>query len=67
VGPIVKAVWRDIDGVVQAIGSWETVLKSILGFVVLKWSVDSHLVKYDKGDWQFHGSAQKRPGFTGQN
>lgn len=40
VSPVVKAVWSDIDGVVEAIGGWETVLKGILAFVVLKWSVD---------------------------
>ncbi|MFT8210858.1 MAG: phage tail tape measure protein [Symbiopectobacterium sp.] len=40
ISPIVKSVWRDIDGVIQAIGGWETVLAGILVFVATKWSVD---------------------------
>ncbi|WP_439647132.1 hypothetical protein [Arsenophonus endosymbiont of Aleurodicus floccissimus] len=40
IGPIVKAVWRDIDGVIQAIGGLETVLAGILIFVTTKWAVD---------------------------
>lgn len=40
IGPIIKAVWQDIDGVIQAIGGWETVLAGILVFVTTKWAVD---------------------------
>ncbi|BAN97990.1 hypothetical protein E05_32240 [Plautia stali symbiont] len=40
IGPIIKAVWKDIDGVIQAIGGWETVLAGILVFVTTKWAVD---------------------------
>ncbi|EFE98316.1 phage tail tape measure protein [Serratia odorifera] len=37
VGPIVKSVWHDIDGVAQALGGWETVLKGIAGFTAGAW------------------------------
>ncbi|HGJ5882469.1 phage tail tape measure protein [Arsenophonus sp.] len=40
IGPIIKAVWQNIDGVIQAIGGWETVLAGILVFVTTKWAVD---------------------------
>ncbi|WP_050747897.1 phage tail tape measure protein [Sodalis glossinidius] len=40
IGPIVKSVWHNIDGVIQAIGGWETVLAGILVFVTTKWAVD---------------------------
>ncbi|WP_334472985.1 phage tail tape measure protein [Arsenophonus sp. PmNCSU2021_1] len=40
IGPIIKSVWQDIDGVIQAIGGWETVLAGILVFVTTKWAVN---------------------------
>ncbi|WP_290606656.1 phage tail tape measure protein [Arsenophonus sp. ENCA] len=40
IGPIIEAVWQNIDGVIQAIGGWETVLAGILVFVTTKWAVD---------------------------
>ncbi|WP_334469427.1 phage tail tape measure protein [Arsenophonus sp. PmNCSU2021_1] len=40
IGPIIKAVCRSIDGVAQALGGWENILKGILVFVATKWSVD---------------------------
>ncbi|QLK87336.1 phage tail tape measure protein [Arsenophonus endosymbiont of Aphis craccivora] len=40
IGPMIKSVWKNIDGVIQAIGGWETVLAGILVFVTTKWAVD---------------------------
>lgn len=39
VGPIVKSVWHDIDGVAKALGGWETVLKGVAAFTVGAWMV----------------------------
>jgi TP901 family phage tail tape measure protein len=39
VGPIVKSVWQDIDGVAKALGGWETVLKGVAAFTVGAWMV----------------------------
>lgn len=40
IGPIVKSVWHNIDGVAKALGGWENILKGILAFVAIKWAVD---------------------------
>ncbi|BBI91829.1 phage tail tape measure protein [Serratia symbiotica] len=93
IGPMIKAVWKNIDGVIQAIGGWETGIKGVLGKAGLiggismgveplvdkglnavfggnewfqnlrtarDWSEfgrsmigNSHLLKDDKGNWQF--------------
>lgn len=39
VGPIVKSVWSDIDGVAKALGGWETVLKGVAAFTAGAWMV----------------------------
>ncbi|WLS77208.1 phage tail tape measure protein [Erwinia pyri] len=38
-GPVVKKVWENIDGVAQALGGWETVLKGIAAFTTGAWLV----------------------------
>ncbi|MDP8642868.1 phage tail tape measure protein, partial [Serratia marcescens] len=40
VGPTIQSALAEINKVVDAIGGWETVLKGILAFMVIKWSVD---------------------------
>lgn len=40
VGPTIQSALTEINKVVEAIGGWESVLKGILAFMVIKWSVD---------------------------
>lgn len=37
VGPVVKSVWKDIDGVAGALGGWETVLKGVAAYASGAW------------------------------
>lgn len=37
IGPMIKAVWRNIDGVIQAIGGWETGFKSVAALTAGSW------------------------------
>ncbi|HHL0201227.1 phage tail tape measure protein [Raoultella ornithinolytica] len=38
-GPVVKKVWENIDGVAQALGGWENVLKGVAFFTAGAWLV----------------------------
>lgn len=53
VGPVVKSVWKDIDGIAEALGGWETVLTGVAAFTAGAW-----LVSMSKG----LGGANKEAG-----
>jgi TP901 family phage tail tape measure protein len=40
VGPAIQSALAEINKAVEAMGGWESVLKGILAFMVVKWSVD---------------------------
>ncbi|MFK8256867.1 phage tail tape measure protein [Erwinia sp. AnSW2-5] len=53
IGPVVKSVWKDIDGIAEALGGWENVLRGVAAFTAGAW-----LVSMSKG----LGGANKEAG-----
>lgn len=53
IGPVIKSVWEDIDGIAEALGGWETVLTGVAAFTAGAW-----LVSMSKG----LGGANKEAG-----